>query len=124
MSLKNEQSQPNSRPGSAASQRSDNYKNLIEERGIADRLRKNSQNIKAMLCNTYEIEKEEKSVTGSKHSNSVEVLKRQEVEEKSDKIEKGGNSAKIDELMTYELMNDDDSEDDGIPFKKRRREKN
>lgn len=69
VSGRNEPSQPNSRPGSGASQRSETYKNLIEEKGIADRLRKNCQNIKAMLCNTYEIDKSEKSI--SRHSNSA-----------------------------------------------------
>jgi hypothetical protein len=46
----------------------------------------------------------------------VEDLQDKEPHDKSERISKGGNSSKVDELMTYEMMNDDDSEEGGIAF--------
>jgi len=40
----------------------------------------------------------------------------QEKEEKSERVSKGGNSSKIEDLMTYEMMNDEDSDEGQIAF--------
>jgi hypothetical protein len=61
------------------------------------------------LCHTYEIDKSERSL--SCRSNSVDNLQDKEFHDKNEKLSKGGNSSKIEEFMTYKMMNDNESEE-------------